>query len=584
MSRNPVPRFVPSPLLSDKTPAWRSKSIVAGLALAFLGLTARAVYVQVLGNDFFQRQGEVRFERTLPLPASRGRIYDRNGLLLASSVVAPSIWAIPEDVTSGATPAQIEQLAKLLGLPTAQLKQKLASHEEKSFVWLKRQVDKPVAERIEALKIPGIYQRKEYKRIYPEGEAAAQVVGFTGVDGGGQEGAELAFERQLAGKDGSRHVIKDGFGHVVDVVGDEVPPVDGPDLYLSIDSKIQFFAYQKVRDAVLAHKAKAGSVVVLDTRTGEVLAMANYPSYDPGNRKNLSGAQLRNIALTDTFEPGSTMKPITVGTALELGRVTPQTKIDTGAGNYQFGRFNIRDTHGYGVLTVQGVIQKSSNIGALKIAQRLRPQELWNVYNLLGYGQRPELDFPGAAPGFVRPWEKWKPIEQATMAYGYGLSASLFEMVHSYTAFAHGGEVIAPTLLKSATGAPVAGRRVFSTKTAAEIRTMLHLVTGPGGTAPLAQTAGYTVGGKTGTAHKQVGKGYSSNKYRAWFTGIAPIDDTRIAVGVMIDEPGNGQYFGGIVAAPVFSEVAQQTLRVLGVPPDMTIKPQIVTDAVEESF
>jgi cell division protein FtsI (penicillin-binding protein 3) len=579
-------RFVPSPLLTAKTPVWRSKFIVAGLALAFLGLTARAVYVQVLDNAFFQRQGEVRFERTLALPASRGRIYDRNGLLLASSVVTPSIWAIPEDVTGGATPAQLQQLARLLNMPLAQLQQKLSSHEEKSFVWIKRQVDEAVAKQIEALKIPGVYQRKEYKREYPEGEAVAQVVGFTGVDDHGQEGAELAFDQRLSGKNGSRHVIKDRFGHVVDVVGDEAPPVDGQDLYLSIDSKIQFFAYQKVRDAVVTHKAKSGSVVVIDTRTGEVLAMANYPSYDPNNRKNLTGAPLRNITLTDTFEPGSTMKPITIGTALELGRVTPFTKIDTRPGRYQIGRFTIHDDSDYGVLTVQGVIQKSSNIGALKISQRLKPQELWNVYHLLGYGQRPDLDFPGAATGFVRPWKNWKPVEQATMAYGYGLSASLFEMAHSYTAFAHDGEVIRATLLKSASGAPVDGQRVFSPQTAAEIRTMLHMVTQPGGTAQRAQTIGYTVGGKTGTAHKQVGKGYSGNKYRAWFTGIAPIDDTRIAVGVMIDEPGDGQYFGGLVAAPVFSDVVQQTLRVLGVPPDMTIKPQIVSDAdtVKESF
>jgi len=582
MSRKPVARFVPSPLLTSKTPVWRSKFIVAGLALAFLGLTARAVYVQVLDNAFFQKQGEVRFERTLDLPASRGRIYDRNGLLLASSVVAPSIWAIPEDVTGSATPAQLQQLAKLLGMPLAQLQQTLTRHEEKSFVWLKRQVDEPVVEQIEALKIPGIYQRKEYKREYPEGEAIAQVVGFTGVDNHGQEGAELAFDQQLSGKDGSRHVIKDRFGHVVDVVGDEVPPVDGPDLYLSIDSKIQFFAYQKVRDAVIAHKAKSGSVVVIDTRTGEVLAMANYPSYDPNNRKDLDGSQLRNIALTDTFEPGSTMKPITIGTALELGRVTPFTKIDTRPGRYQVAGFTIHDTHDYGVLTVQGVIQKSSNIGALKVSQRLRPQELWNVYNLLGYGRRPDLDFPGAATGFVRPWRHWRPVEQDTMAYGYGLSASLFQMVHSYTAFAHDGEVIRATLLKNADGAPVNGQRVFSAQTAAEIRTMLHMVTAPGGTAPLAQTVGYTVGGKTGTAHKQVGRGYSGDKYRAWFTGISPIDDTRIAVGVMIDEPGDGHYYGGTVAAPVFSEVVQQTLRVLGVPPDMTIKPQIVNTPAEE--
>jgi cell division protein FtsI (penicillin-binding protein 3) len=583
MSRKSAARFTPNPLLTSRTPVWRSKFIVAGLALAFLGLTARAVYVQVLDNDFFLRQGVVRFERTLPLPASRGRIYDRNGLLLASSVVAPSIWAIPEDVTSGATPEQLQRLAKLLNIPLAQLKQKFASHEEKSFVWLKRQVDEPVARQIEALKIPGIYQREEYRRQYPEGEATAQIVGFTGVDDRGQEGAELAFDRQLSGKDGSRHVIKDRFGRVVEVLGDEVPPVDGPDLYLSIDSKIQFFAYQKVRDAVIARKAKLGTVVVIDTRTGEVLAMANYPSYDPNNRKDLSGAQLRNVALTDTFEPGSTMKPITVATALDLGRVTPMTIIDTRPGRYQLGRFTIRDTHDYGVLTTQGVIQKSSNVGALKISQRLRPQEQWNAYSLLGYGQRPELDFPGAAPGVVRPWKNWKPMEQATMAYGYGLSASLFEMVHSYTAFARGGEIVPATLLRRSGGESVQGNRVFSPSTAAEIRTMLQMVAAPGGTSPRAQTVGYTVGGKSGTAHKQVGKGYASNKYRAWFTGIAPIEDTRIAVGVMIDEPGDGQYFGGIAAAPVFSEIVGQTLRVMGVPPDLSIKPQIV-DAVDESF
>jgi cell division protein FtsI (penicillin-binding protein 3) len=347
---------------------------------------------------------------------------------------------------------------------------------------------------------------------------------------------------------------------------------------------VQFFAYQKLRDAVTLHKAKAGSVVVMDARTGEVLALANYPSYDPSDRARLRGPQLGNRALTDAFEPGSTMKPITIGTALELGRVTPATRIDTAPGRYQIGGFTIRDTHNYGTLTVQGVIQKSSNIGALKISQRLRPQELWNVYQQLGYGQRPELDFPGAAAGLVRPWQRWRPVEQATMAYGYGLSASLFQMVHSYTAFAQGGQVIPATLRKSASGAPVAGRRVFSERTALEVRKMLQMAAGPGGTGPQAQTMGYTVGGKSGTAHKQVGKGYASDKYRAWFTGIAPIADTRIVVGVMIDEPSDGQYYGGAVAAPVFSEVVQQTLRLMGVQPDLAIQPQIVTDAVEESF
>lgn len=574
-------RYTSSPLLASKTPVWRSKFIVAMLALAFIVLIARAAYVQVFGNAFFQRQGEVRFARTLDMPASRGRIFDRNGLLLASSVVAPSIWAIPEDVERDT--GKLQQLAKLLGMPLAELNKKLAN-EDKSFVWIKRQVDEPVAKEIAELKIPGIHQRREYKRKYPEGEAAAHVVGFANVENHGQEGAELSFDKQLAGKPGSRRVIKDRLGRAVEAVGDEVPPVDGKDIQLSIDSKVQFFAYQKLRDSVLAHKAKSGSVVVLDAQTGEVLALANYPSYSPDNRKNLTGAQLRNIALTDTFEPGSTMKPITVGIALEAGRVTPQTMINTSPGSYQLDRFTIRDTHNYGNLSVEGVIQKSSNVGALKIAQKLRPQEMWETYSALGYGRKPDLAFPGAATGRVRYWKNWKPVEQATMSYGYGLSASLFQMVHSYTAFSHGGEVIPATLLKLDANAPVQGVKVFSDKNARAVRKMLAMAAGPGGTGQRAQTVGYSVGGKSGTARKQVGKGYASNKYRAWFTGMAPIESPRLIVGVMIDEPSNGTYYGGTVAAPVFSEVVQQTLRIMGVQPDVAVKPAIVAEQVQESF
>jgi len=571
--------YASSPLLASKTPVWRSKFIVAGLALGFAGLAGRAAWVQVFGNDFFQKQGEVRFARTLELPATRGRILDRNGLLLATSVPAPSIWAIPEDVE--ATPAQLAALAKLLEMPIADLSKRL-SDDDKTFVWLKRQVDEPVAQQIAALNLKGIYQRKEYRRKYPEGEGAAHVVGFTNVENNGQEGVELSFNRDLAGRAGSRRVIKDRLGRVVEDVGEQVPPVDGRDLQLSIDSKVQFFAYQKLRDAVVENKAKAGSVVVLDTVTGEVLALANYPSYNPNRRQNLSGEQLRNRALTDTFEPGSTMKPITVATALELGRVKHNTIIDTSPGRYSMGGFTINDTHNYGVLDVDGVIQKSSNVGALKIAQKMSPQEMWDTYTALGYGQKPQIAFPGAVPGRLRPWKTWKPIEQATMAYGYGLSASLFQMARSYTAFAHDGAIIPVTMLKSAE--PATGVPVFSAEHAAQVRHMLWLAAGPGGTGQKAQTVGYSVGGKSGTARKQVGKGYASGKYRSWFTGMAPIDKPRIIVAVMIDEPSAGQYFGGTVAGPVFSEVVQQTLRMMGVQPDMAVKPQIVTTGVEESF
>ncbi len=572
-------RYTSSPLLASKTPVWRSKLIVAGIALAFAGLAGRAAYVQVVGNDFFQRQGEVRFARTLELPANRGRILDRNGLILASSVPAPSIWAIPEDVDG--SKAQLAELARLLQMPMAELNKKL-SNEDKSFVWIKRQVDASVGEKIHALGIKGIYQRKEYRREYPEGEAAAHVVGFTNVEDRGQEGMELAFNKDLAGHAGSRRVIKDRLGRVVEDVREQVPPVDGKDLQLSIDSKIQFFAYQKLRDAVLTHKAKAGSVVVLDSISGEVLALANYPSFSPDKRQSLSGAQLRNRALTDTFEPGSTMKPFVVALALQKGLVRPETQIQTAPGRLTIGGSTISDAHPQGLLTVNQVIQKSSNVGTVKMAMQLQPREMWEMFTQVGFGQKPQVPFPGAVSGRLRAYKTWRPIEQATMSYGYGVSTSLFQLAHAYSVFARDGDLVPVSMLKSAD--PAVGVRVFSEKNALAMRNMLHMVTGPGGTAHKAQTMGYSVGGKTGTAHKQEGKGYADKKYRGFFVGIAPTEKPRIVVAVMIDEPSNGKYFGGDVAAPVFSETVQQTLRMLGLPPDMAVKPQIVTNPVEESF
>jgi cell division protein FtsI (penicillin-binding protein 3) len=574
--------YTASPLLASRTPLWRSKLIVAAIVLGFVGLTARAVYIQVIANDFFQRQGEVRFARTLTLPANRGRVLDRNGLILASSIPAPSIWAIPEDVDRDE--AQLKKLAKLLEMPLSELNKRLED-EDKTFVWLKRQVDESVGQQIAALGIKGIYQRKEYMRQYPEGEAAAHVVGFTNVEDLGQEGIELAFNKELAGRDGSRRVIKDRMGRVVEDVGEQIAPVDGKDLQLSIDSKVQFFAYQKLRDAVFVHKAKAGSVVVLDAVTGEVLALANYPSYVPGKRQNLTGAQLRNRAITDTFEPGSVMKPFTVGLALDTGRVTPQTLIDTGSGKLNITGSTITDSHPNGVLTVEGVIQKSSNIGTTKLAMQMPAREMWELFSQAGFGQKPQISFPGAVSGKLRPYKTWRPIEQATMSYGYGLSASLFQMARSYTVFSHDGQIIPATMLKSSE--PAVGVPVLTPRTAGQVRKMLQMAAGPGGTGQKAQTIGYSVGGKSGTAYKQIGKGYGSagnRKYRGWFVGMAPIEQPRVIVAVMLDEPSAGQYYGGVVAAPVFSEVVQQTLRMMGVQPDMAVKPQIVAQTVVESF
>jgi cell division protein FtsI (penicillin-binding protein 3) len=575
-----------SPLLASKTPPWRSKLLVALVGLSFCGLLGRALYVQVIGTEFFQRQGEIRYARTIELPASRGRILDRNGLILASSIPAPSLWAIPKDFD--AEPAQRKRLATLLGMTPKELADRLDDNQ--NFVWLRRQVEDPVARDVLALGLKGIHQVREYKRKYPEGEAATHVVGFTNVEDHGQEGIELAHEADLLGRHGTRRVIKDRLGRVVEDIGDSVAPVDGRDIDLSIDSKVQFFAYQRIRDAVAEHKAKAGSVVVLDARSGEVLALANFPSYTPADRRNLTGAQLRNRALTDTFEPGSTVKPFIAAWALETGRVKPDTIIHTAPGKVSMGGFVISDSHAHGDLTVAEVIQKSSNIGAMRMGLMFPPREMWELYAQAGFGQKPQLGFPGAVSGRLRPFKTWRPIEQATMSYGYGLSASLFQIAHAYTVFAHDGEFIPVTLAKSEAqgeAARVSGQRVISAQTAKTMREMLALVTGPGGTAPKAQTIGYSVGGKSGTAYKQEGKGYAVKKYRAWFVGIAPIVNPRIIVAVMVDEPTGGKWYGGDVAAPVFSDLVQQTLRTLGVQPDLDVKTQIIAREVpaeEESF
>ena len=572
-------RYTSSPLLASKTPVWRSQFIVACIALGFMGLVGRAAYVQVIDNAFFKRQGVVRFARTLELPASRGRIVDRNGVVLAASIPVPSIWASPEDMERD--PVKLKELAKLLQLPQAELDKKLQD-PDKSFVWLKRQVDESVDKQIKALGLKGVYSRKEYKRAYPEGEAVAHIVGFTNVENLGQEGVELTFDKDLGGRSGSRRVIKDRLGRVVEDIGEMVPPVDGRDIELSIDSKVQFFAYQKLREAVLDNRAAAGSVVVLDVQTGEVLALANYPSYVPDRRANLTGAQLRNRALTDTFEPGSTIKPLVVGLALEKGLIKPESMIQTAPGKLSLGGHTISDAHPHALLSVNEVIQKSSNVGTVKIAMQLPSHDMWEMFTQVGFGQKPQVPFPGAVAGRLRGHKTWRPIEQATMSYGYGLSVSLFQLAQAYSVFARDGHMVPMSLLKN--HQVPHGVRVYSPQNAAAMRHMLHLVTIPGGTAQKAQTMGYSVGGKTGTAHKQEGRGYAGKKYRGFFVGLAPIEQPRIVVAVMIDEPTNGRYYGGDVAAPVFSQTVQQTLRMMGIQPDLTVKPQIVAKAEPESF
>ncbi len=567
--------FTSSPLLASKTPPWRSKLILITFGLAFVGLGARAAYVQVFHQSFYQRQGEIRFARTLDIPATRGRLLDRNGQILATNIPAFSVWAIPEDVNESLKehPEKLGALARLLDMRIPDLQQKFAQ-EDRSFVWLRRQLDGSAQASIQALQLDGLHIRTESRRQYPEGDTASSMTGVLNSDGKGIEGLEMAFDKELSGKDGSRRVIKDRMGRVVEDVGDQVPPVDGRDVRLTIDNKIQFFAYQKLKESVIDNKAKGGSIVVLDVQNSEVLALVNYDA-------NKTGV-MRNRAVADSFEPGSVMKPLTVALALESGIVKPGTTFQTAPGYITVTGSKISDSHAHGILTVEQIIQKSSNVGTVKIAQLIPYADMWGFYSSVGLGQKPTLPFPGVVSGRLRAYKSWRPVEQATMSYGYGLSVSLYQLAQAYTVLANDGEITTPRITQ--TDEPVAKQRLISAANARVIRHMLNLATGPEGTAPKAQVDGYAVGGKTGTANKQEGRGYAAHKYRSTFVGMAPIDAPRIIVAVSIDEPSNGKYFGGDVAAPVFSQTVGATLRLMGVAPDLTIKPKIAVNAVEESI
>ena len=569
--------FTPNPILSVRLPMWRSKFVVFMLFMAFVALAARAFWIQGPGNAFYQKQGDSRYLRTLELPATRGKILDRSGLVLATSLPVRAIWAIPEDVPDDLGADKLTQLGTLLNMSTKELRTKLS--EDKTFVYVKRQVPLDVAQKVAALDIPGIYQRNEYKRFYPEGQVTAHLIGFTNVEDEGQEGVELSDQKILAGVPGIRHVIKDRMGHIVEDVDETVVPHNGQDVELSIDSQIQYIAYSNLKAAVEKFKAKAGAAMVVDVRTGEVLALVNYPTYNPNDRSHLTGEQLRNRILTDVFEPGSIMKPFTVSLALDLHRVSPTTLVDTGSGHFTLDGATITDDAPFGVLTVGGVIQKSSNIGATKIAMTLKPEEMWNMYTSIGLGQAPKVGFPGAAAGRLRPWKSWRRIEQATMSYGYGLSVSLFQLARAYTAIAHDGQILPVTIFRHpGDNQPVVGTQVFSPTTAREVRTMLESVVSKDGTSPDAAVPGYRVGGKSGTAYKHGPHGYDHSKYRASFVGMAPMPNPRIVVAVTVDEPTAGSHFGGAVSGPVFSGIVGDTLRTLNVPPDMPVKQLVVSD------
>jgi cell division protein FtsI (penicillin-binding protein 3) len=551
-----------------RLPAWRARVALALLLAAFVVLAGRSVYLQSMRTGFLQEKGEARYARVLEVPATRGRIVDRNGEALAISTPVKSIWAIPEDVK--ASPAQMKSLASLIQLDGRELARKF-SDTDREFVYLKRQIPPETAARVAELGIPGIHQQNEYRRYYPGGETMAHVIGFTGVDDAGQEGIELAHQALLAGAAGSRRVIKDRLGQIVEDLQSIRAAQDGRDLTLALDSKIQNLAFGALKAAVEAHKAKAGAIVVLDVRTGEVLALANLPTYNPNNRARLTGAQLRNRVMTDNFEPGSTLKPFTVGLAMEMGKLTPQTKIETAPGTLTIANYTIHDAHPGGTMSAAQVIQKSSNVGAAKIALGLPREDMHAMFRRVGFGAAPRLGFPGEATGRVREAKTWRPIEQATMAYGHGISVSLIQLARAYTVFARDGDLAPLSLVK--TGAPAAGERVFSPEVARALRDMLESAVQPGGTAPRARVMGWRVGGKTGTAHKQENGGYAANKYVSSFVGFAPVSAPRLVIAVMVDEPSAGQYYGGQVAAPVFSQVMQGALRLLGAPYDAPLAP-----------
>lgn len=547
-------------LLRLKISPGRSKFVYFILLSLFIVLAVRLGLLQLgFNTEFLQKQGAMRFQRTIEVPAMRGQIFDRNGVILATSVTAKAIWIIPQDVEI--TPAQIKEVSKHLEIPTSELRKKINS--SRTFVYLKRQVPVEVADKVLEMKIPGVHWTREFLRSYPDGEAAAQIVGITGLDGNGIEGIELAAEKRLAGKTGSRRVLKDRLGRIIEDAWIK-EPVNGENIYLTIDSRLQNMAYQALEARVKDVNAKGGSIVIADPKTGDILALANYPSFNPNERNKISRAGVRNRAIVDTYEPGSTMKPFSVAAGLEEKKVRPETLFQIGARMF-FGRHSIGDSHYSKELTVTGIIQHSSNIGTSKVALLMSPQTMWSYYDKLGFGHAPQIGFPGAVAGRLRPAKTWRPIEQATMSYGHGVTVSLLQQVRAYTTFARDGDMIELSIYRDR--AYREPQRVYSSKTTKEMRAMLARVVEKGGTGYRARVEGYTAAGKTGTAYK-VESGQYVRKYVAGFTGYAPAHAPEIVVGVMIDEPAVGKHFGSYAAAPLFSEVVSKTLRLMAVPPD----------------
>ncbi|AOI96409.1 cell division protein [Burkholderia sp. LA-2-3-30-S1-D2] len=535
----------------------------AGFGLAFLVLIARAFWVQCVHDDFYQFQGEIRQVRDFPVHAPRGRILDRNGKILAMSVATRSLWVDARNVAS-VPESKLASAAALLGIDRNRIED--AYREHRAFAYLRRQVPIAKAKAALELDIPGLYAERDYRRLYPEGAIAAHVTGFAGIDGEGLEGVERVDNRILTGMDGQRRVLRNARGQIIDTLG-FIAPKPGRDIRLSIDRSIQYAAFKAIQKAVRRTGAQAGSAIVLDAHTGEILAMSNWPAYDPNSRLARSGLHVRNRAVTDVFEPGSVLKPVTIALALQRGVVTPATIVPTNGGRLRLDHAVIHDDKNFGTLTVSQVIQKSSNVGTTKIALMMSPRDMWKNFRAVGLGRRPHSGLPGAMEGSLRPYQNWKRIEQATMSYGYGLSASLLQLAQAYTVFANDG-VFIPATIDARNASAARGHRVYSAKVARQVRAMMRAVVSADGTAPQAAIRGYTAAGKTGTAYRWTSRGYNRDEYRASFVGIVPAQAPRVIIAVSIDRPRKGSHFGGAVSGPVFSKIGRDVMRILNVMPD----------------
>ncbi len=555
----------------DKTAYRGRRLLVLGvLALAAGLLAARAVDLQVLDKDFLQGQGDARFLRVVEEPAHRGMITDRFGEPLAISTPVDSVWANPQVLILERD--SWAKLARALRIKRAELERLLVARQHKEFVYLKRRVNPDMARRVTALGIPGVALAPEYRRFYPAGEVTAHVVGFTNVDDAGQEGMELALDERLRGVPGAKRVIKDRLGRIVESVERVREPQPGEDIALSIDRRLQYLAYRELKAAVRRNRADAGSAVILDVHTGEVLAMVNQPAYNPNNRGKLKRSHLRNRAVTDVFEPGSTIKPFTVAAALETGRFRPLTPVDTRPGYFRVGRKTIRDFRNYGLIDVSTVIQKSSNVGASKLALAQSPEHLWKAFASVGLGESTGSGFPGESGGLLTDYGSWRDIQRATVSYGYGMSVTTLQLARAYAALASDGRPLPVSFVRrtAAEAAELASlyEPVLSESSLRAVRRMMELVVAGGGTGTRAAVPGYRIAGKTGTVKKSGAGGYVEDSYLAVFAGIAPASDPRLVMVVMIDEPRGEEYYGGAVAAPVFGKVMAGALRLLDIPPD----------------